>query len=70
MYTVVCLLSGSRDWQADALEAAGVKADIFLLLEVPDDVLIARVVGRRLDPITNEIYHLEFSPPPADIADR
>lgn len=56
--------------QADALAAAGIQADSFLLLEVPDEMLIARVVGRRLDPETGDIYHLEYSPPPADIVDR
>lgn len=56
--------------QADALAAAGIQADSFLLLEVPDEMLIARVVGRRLDPETGDIYHLEYSPPPAEIVDR
>ena len=36
--------------QADALAAAGVVADMFVLLEVPDELLVARVVGRRSDP--------------------
>ncbi|CAM9785077.1 unnamed protein product [Ascophyllum nodosum] len=55
--------------QADALSAAGIKADSFLLLNVPDEMLIARVVGRRLDPETGDIYHLDFNPPPPEIAD-
>ena len=29
-----------------------------------------RVVGRRLDPITGKIYHLRFSPPPAETVPR
>ena len=56
--------------QAKALEEAGVTADLFLLLNVPDEVLVERVVGRRTDPITGKIYHLTFSPPPNDIIDR
>lgn len=56
--------------QADALAAEGVQADSFLLLNVPDEMLIARVVGRRLDPETGDIYHLEYNPPPADIVSR
>lgn len=56
--------------QADALVAAGIQADSFLLLNVPDEMLISRVVGRRLDPETGDIYHLEYSPPPADVVDR
>eukprot|EP00980_Cylindrotheca_fusiformis_P001479 scaffold345_cov134-Cylindrotheca_fusiformis.AAC.90 len=49
--------------QAKALEDAGVAADCFLFLDVPDDVLVERVVGRRTDPVTGKIYHMKFSPP-------
>mmetsp|Transcript_28365 Transcript_28365/g.35611 ORF Transcript_28365/g.35611 Transcript_28365/m.35611 type:complete len:306 (+) Transcript_28365:127-1044(+) len=52
--------------QADALEAAGIVADKFILLDVPDDMLIDRVIGRRLDPETGAIYHLLYFPPPED----
>eukprot|EP01043_Picozoa_sp_COSAG02_P021388 COSAG02_NODE_1085_length_14692_cov_4.244775_4_plen_189_part_00 len=57
--------------QAEALADAGVEVDIFVLLNVPDDVLIDRVTGRRLDPVTGEIYHMTTKPPPAgEVADR
>lgn len=49
--------------QAKALSDAGVSADCFLFLDVPDEVLVERVVGRRTDPITGKIYHMKFSPP-------
>jgi len=52
--------------QAEALADAGCSADCFLFLDVPDEVLVKRVVGRRTDPETGKIYHLTFSPPPAD----
>ena len=52
--------------QADAIEAAGVRPDVFILVECPDDVLVERVTGRRLDPVTGAIYHVKFAPPPAD----
>ena len=52
------------------LAACGVEADCFLLLEVPDDMLIERVVGRRLDPDTGAIYHTKFNPPPPEVAGR
>ena len=35
-----------------------------------DDDLIERVVGRRLDPFTGNIYHLTYNKPPAEVADR
>ena len=50
--------------QASALADAGIEVDIFILLNVPDSVLIDRVTGRRLDPITGEIYHMTSKPPP------
>jgi hypothetical protein len=34
-----------------------------LHLQVPEDTLVERVVGRRLDPVTGKIYHLKYSPP-------
>eukprot|EP00985_Skeletonema_marinoi_P021269 scaffold12957_cov148-Skeletonema_marinoi.AAC.4 len=49
--------------QAEALVDAGVSADCFIFLAVPDDILVERVVGRRTDPETGKIYHLTFSPP-------
>jgi len=52
--------------QADSLASAGVRADRFLFLNVPDEILVERVVGRRTDPVTGKIYHLTFSPPETD----
>jgi adenylate kinase len=49
--------------QAKALEEAGICADCFIFLNVPDEILVERVVGRRTDPVTGKIYHLKFSPP-------
>lgn len=56
--------------QAEALQKMGISADLFVFLDVPDSELIARVVGRRLDPVTGKIYHMKYFPPPADIVDR
>jgi len=54
--------------QADALSAAGFKPDSFILLDVPESILVERVTGRRTDPETGAIYHLKFKPPPEDDA--
>ncbi|CAO2835359.1 unnamed protein product [Amaranthus hypochondriacus] len=57
--------------QAVALKDSGFKPDLFILLEVPEELLVERVVGRRLDPVTGKIYHLKYSPPENDeIASR
>ena len=53
-----------------ALDQAGVHLDAVVLIDVPDDVIVSRITGRRSDPETGAIYHLEFNPPPAEIADR
>ncbi|MBA2322365.1 MAG: adenylate kinase [Deltaproteobacteria bacterium] len=53
-----------------ALQADGVELDHVLVLEVPDKLIEDRIVGRRTDPETGEIYHLTFSPPPPEIAPR
>jgi adenylate kinase len=55
---------------SEALSEAGVELDAVALIEVRDELIIERVTGRRTDPVTGAIYHLRFSPPPADVADR
>ena len=60
--------------QAEALDAelekAGLALDVVLQIEVPDELIVERITGRRLDPDTGQIYHVEFKPPPADVAPR
>ena len=57
--------------QADALKKAGMIPDCFVLLDVPEEVLVERVTGRRTDPETGKIYHMSYSPPPTEeIASR
>ena len=57
--------------QADALKKAGMIPDCFVLLDVPEEVLVERVTGRRTDPETGKIYHMSYSPPPTEeIANR
>lgn len=60
--------------QAEALQTAldesGVDLDAVVLIEVPDKLIVDRITGRRSDPETGAIYHLQFNPPPAEIADR
>ena len=49
--------------QADALLKAGIIPDVFLVLDVPEEILVERVTGRRTDPVTGKIYHMTFKPP-------
>jgi adenylate kinase len=60
--------------QAEALDSdlkkASVSLDVVLLIEVPDELIVGRITGRRMDPETGEIYHVEFKPPSADVEAR
>ncbi|CAA7408058.1 unnamed protein product [Spirodela intermedia] len=49
--------------QAESLERLRVRPDIYIVLEVPDEILIDRCVGRRMDPVTGKIYHVKNFPP-------
>ncbi|KAJ6673344.1 NUCLEOTIDE KINASE [Salix viminalis] len=49
--------------QAESLEKLNVRPDIYVVLDVPDEILINRCVGRRLDPETGKIYHVKNFPP-------
>jgi len=53
-----------------ALIATNVRIDYVLLIKVPDEEIIERNTGRRIDLKTGKIYHLKFDPPPAEIASR
>ena len=49
--------------QADAMKAAGVKLDLVLEIDVPDDAIIARMSGRRVHMASGRSYHVQFNPP-------
>ena len=50
------------------LQQRDLPLDAVILIEVADCTLIERGTGRRVDPVTGQIYHLLFAPPPAEIA--
>lgn len=52
--------------QADALKTAGVKLDLVLEIDVPDEAIIERMSGRRMHPASGRTYHLKFNPPKVD----
>ena len=52
--------------QADAMKNAGVKIDIVLEIDVPDEAIIERMSGRRVHPASGRSYHLKFNPPKQD----
>ena len=49
--------------QADAMKTAGVKLDLVLEIDVPDEAIIERMSGRRVHVASGRSYHLKFNPP-------
>jgi adenylate kinase len=60
--------------QAESLDAIlaedGRALDAVVALEVPAESIVRRMAGRRTDPETGAVYHLDNNPPPAEIAER
>lgn len=52
--------------QAEALSAAGVEIDKVLSLEVPDEVVLERLTGRRECKACGTPYHIKTKPVPQD----
>jgi len=55
--------------QAEELSSI-VEISAVISIEVPDEEIVGRIVGRRMDPETGDIYHVEYNPPPSEIKDR
>ncbi len=55
--------------QAESLEKIATVSSV-ISIEVPDDAIVERIVGRRMDPDTGEIYHVTFKPAPPEITER
>jgi adenylate kinase len=49
--------------QADAMKNAGVKVDVVLEIDVPDEAIIERMSGRRVHQPSGRSYHIQFNPP-------
>ena len=48
--------------QAEALDAMGVKIDMVLSIEVPDEKIVKRMSGRRVCPACGASYHVDYKP--------
>lgn len=49
--------------QAEALQAAGIPIDFVLEISVPDEEIVTRMSGRRVDPVSGRTYHIKYNPP-------
>lgn len=55
--------------QAEALSEI-TNVESVISIEVPDEDIVNRIVGRRMDPVTGDIYHIMFKPPPSEVEGR
>ncbi|RIY34544.1 adenylate kinase [Psittacicella hinzii] len=49
--------------QAHALEEANLDLDLVIEFDVPDEVIVERITGRRSHPASGRVYHVKFNPP-------
>ncbi|MGL1956452.1 MAG: adenylate kinase [Colwellia sp.] len=49
--------------QADAMKDSGIKIDFVLEFDVPDEVIVKRMAGRRVHSGSGRVYHLVYNPP-------
>lgn len=49
--------------QADAMKAAGINVDYVLEFDVPNEVIIDRMSGRRVHSVSGRVYHVKYNPP-------
>ncbi|XKM13366.1 adenylate kinase [Orbaceae bacterium ac157xtp] len=55
--------------QADAMKAAGINVDFVLEFDVPDEVIIERMSGRRVHAGSGRVYHIKYNPPKVENID-
>ena len=55
--------------QADAMKSAGVKLDLVLEIDVPDEAIVERMSGRRAHLPSGRTYHVKFNPPKVEDMD-
>lgn len=55
--------------QADAMKDSGVTVDYVLEIDVPDDMILERMTGRRTHQPSGRVYHVKFNPPKTEGVD-
>ncbi|MBI6548747.1 adenylate kinase [Xenorhabdus lircayensis] len=55
--------------QADAMKEADIKIDLVLEFDVPDEIIVERIIGRRVHAPSGRVYHIKFNPPKVENKD-
>lgn len=45
------------------MKEAGISVDFVLEFDVPDELIVDRIVGRRVHAPSGRVYHVKFNPP-------
>ncbi|EOE0522167.1 adenylate kinase [Providencia stuartii] len=55
--------------QADAMKEADINVDFVLEFDVPDEIIVERIIGRRVHAPSGRVYHVTFNPPKVENKD-
>ena len=55
--------------QADAMKEAGITVDFVLEFDVPDEIIVDRIIGRRVHAGSGRVYHGKYNPPKTENKD-
>lgn len=55
--------------QADAMKDAGISVDFVLEFAVPDEIIVDRIIGRRVHSGSGRVYHIRYNPPKVENKD-
>ncbi|SET80505.1 adenylate kinase [Thalassotalea agarivorans] len=56
--------------QADAMKENGIDVDYVIEFDVPDQVIVDRMGGRRVHPASGRVYHVVYNPPQVEGKDN
>jgi adenylate kinase len=51
------------------MKDSGVQVDYVLEIDVPDELIVERMSGRRSHPASGRVYHVKFNPPKVEGVD-
>ena len=55
--------------QADAMKEAGIPVDFVPEFDVPDEIIVDRIIGRRVHAGSGRVYHVKYNPPKTENKD-
>ncbi|MGL9735803.1 MAG: adenylate kinase [Symbiopectobacterium sp.] len=56
--------------QADAMKDAGIQVNNVIEFAVPDELIVDRIIGRRVHAASGRVYHIKYNPPKVEGKDN